>query len=101
MKLTDIFIERPVFATVLNLAILLIGLIAYQQLPVRQFPIIESEVVSVSTSYSGASADLMEGFVTSPLENSLSGVEGLDYMDSSSTQGSSQIRLHLKIRGRY
>ena len=97
MKLTDMFIKRPVFATVLNLMLLLIGLAAYQQLPVRQFPMIESEVIGISTGYPGASANLIEGFVTTPLESALSGIEGLDYLGSKSSQGSSMIQLHLKL----
>jgi hydrophobe/amphiphile efflux-1 (HAE1) family protein len=97
MHFTDIFIRRPVFATVLSLIILLVGIRAYMSLPVRQYPIISASAVDVSTSYPGASAQLMEGFVTAPLENSLGGVQGLDYMTSQSTQGSSDITMQFKL----
>lgn len=97
MRFTDIFIRRPVFATVLSLILLLVGLRAYVDLPVRQYPVIESSVVTVTTSYAGASAKLMEGFVTTPLEKSLAGVEGLDFMDASNTQGRSVITLHFRL----
>lgn len=97
MQFTDIFIRRPVFATVLSLIILLVGLRAYVDLPVRQYPIIEASVVTVSTNYAGASARLMEGFVTTPLERVLAGVDGLDFMNSSNTQGSSKVTLHFRL----
>lgn len=97
MFFTDIFIRRPVFATVLSLIILLVGLRAFSALPVRQYPNIEPTVINVSTSYTGATAKLMEGFVTTPLENSLGAVQGVDYMSSSSAQGSSDITLYFKL----
>lgn len=97
MYFTDIFIRRPVFATVLSLLILLIGLRSFFSLPIRQYPSIETSVVSVFTTYSGASSKLMEGFVSTPLEGALGAVQGVDYMDSTSSQGKSEITLHFKL----
>lgn len=93
---TDIFIRRPVFATVLSLIILLVGIRAYFALPVRQYPKVESSVVTVNVTYPGASAALMESFVTKPIEDSLAGIEGLDYINSNSMQNSSMIIVHFK-----
>ena len=97
MQMTDIFIKRPVFASVLSLLLLLIGARAYFDLPIRQFPSIEASVVTVTTGYPGATPKLMEGFVTAPIENALAGVEGLDFMSSSNTIGSSVITLYFKL----
>ncbi len=97
MYFTDIFIRRPVFATVLSLLILLIGFRSFSSLPVRQYPSIEPTVINVFTSYSGANSKLIEGFVTTPLESSLGALPGIDYMDSNSTQGKSNITLHFKL----
>lgn len=97
MYFTDIFIRRPVFATVLSLIILLVGIRAYMDLPIRQYPIITPSVININTSYSGASAQLMEGFVTTPLENALGGVQGLDYMTSQSSQGTSSITMQFDL----
>lgn len=97
MPITDIFIRRPVFATVLSLLLLLLGGMSIYKLHVRQFPEIQTSVITVSTSYAGASGKLMEGFVTTPLESQLAGLDGLDYMTSSSTQGSSVITLNFKL----
>ena len=82
MTLPEICIKRPVFATVLSLAILLIGLISYTRLSVREYPKIDEPIVNVETVYRGASADVMESQVTRPLEDSLSGIEGVDVMTS-------------------
>lgn len=97
MYFTDIFIRRPVFAAVLSLLLLLVGIEAFFSLPVRQYPNIEPSVISVFTTYAGASSKLMEGFVTTPLEGALGAVQGLDYMDSTSSQGKSEITLHFKL----
>lgn len=94
MNFTDIFIKRPVLAAVLSLIVFLIGLRAFSALPVREYPEIAASVVNVTTAYPGASAKLMEGFVTTPLENALGGVQGIDYIDSNSTQGKSAITVH-------
>ena len=83
MILSEICIKRPVFASVLSLAILLVGMISYFRLPVRELPKIDEPIVTVTTTYRGASADVMESQVTKPLEDSLSGIEGVDVMTSS------------------
>ena len=97
MSFTDIFIERPVFSWVLSALLLLFGLMSYNQLTVRQFPEISTTTISVTTSYPGASAELMEGFVTSPLESAIAGVNGIDYMTSSNLKGQSQIIINFKL----
>lgn len=91
MQLTDIFIRRPVFATVLSLIILLTGIRAFMSLPTREYPQIAASVINISVSYPGASPQIMEGFVTTPIESALSGIDGIDYVKSSSTTGSSNI----------
>lgn len=97
MHFTDIFIRRPVFASVLSLIILLVGLRAFSALSIREFPNIEPNVINVTTTYAGANAKLMEGFVTTPLENALAAVDGIDFIDSSSTQGQSDITIHFRL----
>ncbi len=97
MSFTDIFIKRPVFATVLSLIILLTGLISYFKLPLRQYPKIDATEISISTAYPGASPSLMETQVTTPIENAIAGVEGIDYISSSNTEGESDIHAHFKL----
>ena len=97
MKFTDIFVRRPVLALVVSLMILLTGLNAYRGLPVRQYPLLESSVITVSTDYPGAPAELMQGFVTQPLNQSLASVEGVEYVSSSSVQGHSVITLRMAL----
>jgi len=97
MFFTDIFIKRPVFATTVSLIILLVGLGSYFMLPVRQFPKIDASVITVNTTYPGANADLIEGFVTTPMENAIAGADGIDYMRSSSTQNSSAITVQMNL----
>lgn len=97
MVLTDIFIKRPVLAFVLNILILLIGLRAAFDLPVRQYPEIEQAVITVTTGYPGASPDLMQGFVTTPIAQAIATAEGVDFLVSSSRQGVSSISAHMKI----
>src|ERR1700681_3674885 len=97
MKLTDLFIKRPVLAIVVNLVILIAGLQAIRSLSVRQYPRSDIAVVSVSTVYVGASADLVRGFVTTPIERVIASADGIDYMESTSAQGLSTIQVHLKI----
>jgi hydrophobe/amphiphile efflux-1 (HAE1) family protein len=94
---TDTFIKRPVFATVLSLILLLVGLASYFSLTTRLFPKMNMAVVEVTISYPGADAELIEGFVTTPVENALAGVDGIDYFTSSSTQGVSEITIHFKL----
>ena len=97
MKFTDLFIRRPVLATVVSLLILLVGLRSWYDLPVRQYPELLNTVITVSTSYPGASPDLMAGFITQPIEQAVAGAEGVDYMKSSSSQGQSQVQAYIKL----
>ncbi len=97
MKFTDLFIRRPVLALVVNLVILIAGLQAVRSMSVRQFPRSDIAVVRVSTAYVGANADLVRGFITSPLERVIASADGIDYLESSSAQGLSTITVHLKL----
>jgi multidrug efflux pump len=97
MTLSDICIKRPVFATVLSLAIVLVGVIAYSRLSVRELPKIDEPIVNVTTTYRGASADVIESQVTKPLEDSLSGIEGVDVMTSTSRSEQSDITVRFKL----
>src|SRR5512142_3541491 len=97
MKLTDLFIKRPVLAMVVNLVILIAGLQAIRSLSVRQFPRSDMANVVVSTVYVGANADLVRGFITAPLERVIAGADGIDFLESSSSQGISTITVHLKL----
>ena len=85
MKFTDIFINKPVLASVVSLFIFLLGLRAATELNVRQYPEMENAVVTVTTVYTGADADLIQGFITTPLEQAVASAEGVDYITSSST----------------
>ncbi len=97
MKLTDLFVKRPVLAIVVNLVILIAGLQAIRSLSVRQYPRSDIAVVQVSTIYVGANADLVRGFITTPLERVIASADGIDYMESTSAQGISTITVHLKL----
>src|SRR6187401_2417417 len=97
MKFTDLFVKRPVLAIVVNLVILIAGLQAIRALSVRQYPRSDIAVVNVTTAYVGANADLVRGFITTPLERVIASADGIDYIESSSGQGVSTITVHLKI----
>src|SRR5229473_3947204 len=97
MKFTDLFIKRPVLAVVVNLVILIAGLQAVRSLSVRQYPRSDIAIVQVTTVYVGANADLVRGFITTPLERVIASADGIDYMESSSAQGLSTITVHLKL----
>jgi multidrug efflux pump len=97
MKITDLFIRRPVLALVVNLVIIIAGLQAIRSLNVRQYPRSENATVTVTTAYIGASADLVRGFVTSPLERAIAAADGIDYMESKSTLGLSTISVRLRL----
>ncbi len=97
MKLTDLFVRRPVLAIVVNLVILIAGLQAIRTLSVRQYPRSDISVVKVTTAYVGANADLVRGFITTPLERVIASADGIDYIESSSAQGVSTITVHLKL----
>src|SRR5437868_2667105 len=97
MRFTDIFIRRPVLATVVSLLILLIGARAFFDLPIRQYPDLQNTVIQVTTSFPGADPNLMQGFITQPIEQAVSSAEGIDYMTSSSTQGISTISVYVRL----
>ncbi|MFZ1078204.1 MAG: efflux RND transporter permease subunit, partial [Methylovirgula sp.] len=97
MAFTDIFIKRPVLSLVVSLLILLIGLKAATNLPIRQYPKLSNTVITVTTTYPGASPELMQGFITTPIEQAVASAEGIDYMTSSSVQGTSTISVYMKL----
>jgi multidrug efflux pump len=97
MRVTDLFIKRPVLAIVVNLLILIAGIQSIRSLSVRQYPRTDVAVVTVTTVYVGANADLVRGFITSPLERVIASADGIDYMESSSAQSVSTITVHLKL----
>ena len=96
-SITDLFIRRPVLAIVVNLLILIAGVQAIRTLNVRQYPRSENATITVSTVYVGASADLIRGFITAPLERAIAGADGIDYLESQSALGLSTINAHLKL----
>lgn len=97
LNFTDIFIRRPVLATVVSLLIFLAGLRSIQLLQVSQYPASESAVVRITTIYTGAEAELVKGFITTPLEREIASADGIDYLESSSLQGASAITARLKL----
>jgi multidrug efflux pump len=97
MRFTDLFVKRPVLAIVVNLVILIAGLQSIRALSVRQYPRSDIAVIRVATIYVGANADLVRGFITTPLERVIASADGIDYMESSSAQGLSAITVHLKL----
>src|SRR4051812_22511357 len=97
MKITDLFIRRPVLAIVVNLLILIAGVQAIRTLNVRQYPRSENAAITVTTAYVGASADLVRGFITTPLERVVAAADGIDYIESESKQGVSIIRARLRL----
>src|SRR5712671_4774624 len=97
MKFTDLFIRRPVLAMVVSLVVLIAGLQSIRSLSVRQYPRSDIAVVTVTTAYVGANADLVRGFITTPLERVIASADGIDYIESSSAQGVSTITVHLKL----
>src|SRR6266571_7919154 len=97
MKITDLFIRRPVLAIVVNLVIVIAGLQAIRSLNVRQYPRSENASVTVTTTYIGASAELVRGFITQPLERAIAAADGIEYLKSSSALGVSTITARLKL----
>ena len=97
MRFTDLFVKRPVLSIVVSLVILIAGLQSIRALSVRQYPRSDIAVVRVTTAYVGANADLVRGFITTPLERVIASADGIDYMESSSAQGLSTITVHLKL----
>jgi len=97
MSFTDIFIRRPVLATVVSLLILLIGLASAFNLPVRQFPRTSNTTITITTVYPGANADLIKGFITTPIQQAVASAEGIDTLTSSSQQNTSLVTLNLRL----
>ncbi|MFJ0564725.1 MexW/MexI family multidrug efflux RND transporter permease subunit [Bordetella bronchiseptica] len=97
MTFTDLFVRRPVLALVVSTLILLLGLRATGELPVRQYPLTENTTITITTQYPGASPELMQGFVTQPIAQAVATVENIDYLSSSSTQGRSLITVRMKL----
>ncbi|MDH1340372.1 MexW/MexI family multidrug efflux RND transporter permease subunit [Pseudomonas chengduensis] len=97
MKFTDLFILRPVLSLVVNALVLLLGVLALEHLPIRQYPLLENATIRITTEYPGAPAELMQGFVTQPIAQALASVEGVDYLSSSSVQGKSAIDVRLRL----
>ena len=97
MKFTDIFIKRPVLASVVSLLILLFGLNSISNMQIRQYPRMDNTIITISTSYYGSDANLIAGFITTPIESAVASAEGIDYITSSSVQGLSTISLNVKL----
>src|SRR5260370_4390672 len=97
MRLTDIFVRRPVLAIVVNLIILIAGLQAIRSVSVRQYPKIESATVTVRTVYVGADANLVRGFITTPLERAIAAADAIDYIESQKQLGLSTINVRLRL----
>ena len=97
MSFTDIFVRKPVLAIVINLVIVIAGLQAISSLSIRQYPRNDNAVVTVTTAYVGASAELVRGFITTPMERAISGADGIDYIQSESKQGMSTIKVRLEL----
>lgn len=97
MRFTDLYIKRPVLATVISLLILALGLRSLGMLPIRQYPFTENAVVTVSTTYTGAAPEVVAGFITTPMENSIAQADGIDYMTSTSSQNVSTITVNLRL----
>src|SRR5499427_3108304 len=97
MKFTDLFIRRPVIAIVVNLVILIAGIQAIRSLNIRQYPKSENASITVTTIYVGANADLVRGFITTPLERVIAAADGIDYLESESHQNVSIIRARLRL----
>jgi len=97
MRFTDLFIRRPVLATVISLIILLLGLRSVGMLELRQFPEMQTTVITVTTVYPGASSDLVQGFITTPLQRAIAQARGIDYMTATSSKGVSSIQVHMQL----
>ena len=97
MRFTDIFVQRPVLSTVVSLLILLLGARAAMEMEIRQYPELESTTVTVTTAYPGASSDLVKGFITTPLQQAIAEASGIDYLTSTSTQGSSTVTAKMEL----
>ena len=97
MNISTLSIKRPVLAIVMNIAIILFGIIGYTYLGIREFPSIDPAIISVSTTYSGANADIIESQITEPLEKAINSIDGIRNISSSSNQGSSRINIEFNL----
>ena len=97
MNISDLFIRRPVAATVLAAFILLIGIYAIFKLPVRQYPEVEETVVTITTTYAGAAPELIQGFITAPIARAVATTEGIDYVTSQSRPSASVVSVHMTL----
>src|SRR5699024_9196465 len=97
MKFTDIFVRRPVLALVVSTLIFLLVAFAFSKLPIRQYPMLQNSTITIATDYPGASSELMQGFVTQPITQAVSSVEGVDYISSSSVQGKSLVTVRMEL----
>ncbi len=97
MNFTDIFIRRPILATVVSMMLLVLGLRALTELPVLQYPRTENAVVTITTAYYGADPDIIAGFITTPLENKIAQANGIDYISSTSHNSLSTITANLRL----
>ena len=97
MKFTDLFIRKPVIAIVVNVALLVLGVVAYLQINVRQYPRSDSAVVKITTLYFGASADTVRGYITTQIERVVASADGIDYIESESRSGISTINVYLRL----
>lgn len=97
MKFTDIFIKRPILSCVVSLLILIFGIAAFFKMPLRQFPDLSNTTITVITTYPGANADLVKGFITTPLSQAIGSADGIDYMTSTSTAGLSTITVYVQL----
>ena len=97
MRFTDLFIRRPILAIAINLLLLVAGLAALTSLQIRQFPKMQFTVITVTTVYTGASADLVQGFVTQLLQEQIAAADGVDYLTSESRSGTSVITVYMRL----
>ena len=97
MSFTDVFIRRPVLSLVISLLILLIGAMAMYRLPIRQYPKLSNTTITVTTIYPGASPELMQGFITTPISQAVSTAEGIDYLTATSIQGTSTVTAYIRL----
>ena len=97
MNISEFSLKRPVFATVLNLMIILFGVVGFTFLAVRDYPAIDPAIINISTSYTGANPDIMESQVTEPLEKQINGIPGIRTITSSSTLGNSNITVEFEL----
>ena len=96
MKLSEICVKRPVLSSVFSLILIILGLVTWRQLTLTQYPLVDQPIISVTTTYSGASPEIIETQVTRVMENALAGIEGIDFMESSSEPETSKITIHFK-----